>query len=181
MVNKKAISPVITTILLILVAIAAVAVVAGFIIPFVQENLRGECFEAIDQIEIDSTSKYTCYYFEDFDGEDYDHFWLNMSVKRGAKPLGIEEFRVTVYGEGRNENFKIWENQGGEPMPSEYAGKVKMLNGSVFMDVPKVGEMKTYSLNTTFKSEITSVEIAPVVKGSTPCDAVDRKNVYPCL
>jgi flagellin-like protein len=169
MVNKKAISPVITTILLILVAIAAVGVVAGFIIPFVRENLRSECFDAVDQIEIDTASKYTCYYMED------GHAILNVSVKRGAKPLGIERFMITVFGEGESDTFDVKE---GLLLPEEL-GRVRMLDGSEIIEIPKVREMKTYSLNTTL-SEITSTEIAPVVSGNVQCDAADRKNIYPC-
>lgn len=178
MMNKKAVSPVITTILLILVAMAAVGIIAGFVIPFIRENLRGDCFQAIEQIEIDAGSKYTCY--RTIAGEDGtlgtadDYFLLTVSVKRGAKPLGIESFKITVFGGGSSNSFDIREPS----TPESVAGKVAMLGGGQILEVPKVGEMRTYQFNITLP-EITSAELYPVV-GGRQCNEADRKLLYEC-
>jgi len=174
MVNKKAVSPVITTILLILVAMAAVAVVAAFIVPYVRESLRDECFSAIDQIEIDTSSKYTCYdtWTDEVSGNEYR--LVTISVKRGAKPLGIESFKITVFGGGSSNSFDIKEGT----TPESVAGTVAMLGGIPVLEVPKVSEMRTYQLNTTL-SEAASAEIYPIV-GGRQCDQADRKLLYEC-
>jgi|GEM_PF-2378482 len=110
---------------------------------------RGECFSAIDQIEIDTSSEYTCYYLED------GHAIVNLSVKRGAERLDLEGFVILIYGEGRNDRFEI-------------------------SNVPERRETITYSLTTTNLTEITSVEISPIVEGNIYCDAADRKPLHPC-
>ncbi len=166
--NKKAVSPVITTILLILVAIVAVGILSAFVKPWITENLRGDCFRTIDQIEIDTESKYTCW--QDIDGD----LILNLSVKRGSEPLGIERFIITVYGEGTSETFDIG-NGANDP-------NIAMINQpyNTPLEIPARREMRTYSLNTSFTTEITSAEIAPVVEGDTFCNAVDKKNIGKC-
>ena len=60
--TKKGLSPVITTILLILLSVTAVIIIAGVIIPFVKDSLCGEkeCFEASDQLTIDTENGYAC-------------------------------------------------------------------------------------------------------------------------
>ncbi|OGJ21124.1 hypothetical protein A3K73_08495 [Candidatus Pacearchaeota archaeon RBG_13_36_9] len=109
---------------------------------------RGDCFKAIDQIEIDTSSQYTCYYLEN------EHVILNVSVKRGSEPLQLQGFVITAFGEGKSEKFEI-------------------------SNVPERRKMTTYSLTTNL-TELTSVEIAPVVEGNIFCDAADRKVIEKC-
>lgn len=122
------------------------------------------CFEAVDQLEIDTASQYTCYYMED------GHAIVNLSVKRGPEKLDLEGFMITVFGEGESDTFEIKENTDDE--------RVSMLSGSQEIEIPKVREMKTYSLKTTL-SKVTSAEIYPVVEGRQ-CNAGGRNILYEC-
>jgi flagellin-like protein len=187
MVNKKAISPVITTILLVMISLAAVAIVASFVIPYVQDLLKqGDCFKAIDQIEIDTSSVYTCYQIFDptpADSTNGDAYTVvNMSVKRGAEALGIEQFVINVYGEGRSEKFDIKKETRMDTRILMY-GPPTLAEEKV-IEIPERRAMLTYSLNTVNVNnnltEVTSVEISPVVKGNIFCDAADRKVIEAC-
>ncbi len=176
--NKKAVSPVISTILLIVIAIAAVGILAAFIIPFVNPGEDSDCFKAIDQVDIDTTSKYTCWYHEDPDGTagtGDEYIVLNISVKRGSEPLGIERFVIAVYGDGTSETFDLG-NGANE-------ANAAMINRpyNTPLEIPARRELRTYRLKTSvFTTEITSAEISPVVQGNNFCNAVDRKNIEIC-
>jgi hypothetical protein len=168
MTNKKAISPIITTILLILISIVAVSFVAAFVIPFIKNNMNSDCFKAINQITIKTNSGFTCYHVEG--GKAV----VNVSVQRGNEPLGIETFKVTVLGEGESETFTIRNEVGRSD------GKVKMLKGmSQDIEVPKVGDMKTYVLYTDLAS-VNSVQIAAGVSGDRMCDPTEEKQIDLC-
>jgi flagellin-like protein len=177
MVNKKAISPIITTVLLIMISIAAVAIVASFVVPYIGTiGPKGDCFKAIDQIEIDTSSKYTCYYML-IDGAGNPYAVVNASIKRGAEPLGIEQFIVNVYGGGRSEKFDIKKETPTSRRILMYGSNP--VGGEQDIDIPERSEMVTYSLKTGL-TEVTSVEIAPVVKGNIFCNAADRQNIEEC-
>jgi len=185
MVNKKAISPVITTVLLIMISIAAVAIVASFVFPlFNRPGTEGECFKAVGQVSIDTSSKYTCYDVFDptpADSTNGDAYAIvNLSVKRGAEALGIEQFIITVIGGGKSESFDI--------KPGiDSTGRIEMYGATSNpsdIKIPERREMMTYSLNTTNVNEnlteITRVEIAPVIKGNIFCDATDVQVIEKC-
>jgi flagellin-like protein len=165
--NKKAISPVITTILLILISVTAVAFVASVVNPFIKEQLiRTRCFNAAKQIDIDTTSKYTCW--EEKSASD-DNIAVAVNVRRKSEALGMKKFVITVYGEGRSEKFEITE---GNTPANVFMYKVNAAwnGGSVYKEVPKVGETKTYVLGTGFK-KVDSVTIAPSIEdGTVMCD-----------
>ena len=59
---KRSQAQVITTVLLILIAIAAIAIVSGVVINFVRNRLVfTECFDTTGQLEIDADSEFTFY------------------------------------------------------------------------------------------------------------------------
>jgi flagellin-like protein len=60
--NKKAQSEVITTVLLILIAIIAVMIISGFVINFISDRFKSaDCLEVQNQITIKSNLQYTCH------------------------------------------------------------------------------------------------------------------------
>ena len=163
--RKKGISPVITTVLLILLSISAVVIIAGVIIPFIKDSLSGskECFEVIGQLEIDTESIYTCY--------DDSNNLVNLTIKRGVKEIDLEGFMIAISGGGTSETFEI---EGGE------VGNVEMLNGSSDIVIPKRGEERTYSITTTL-STLDYAEIAPIMKSGTTCEPTDKAEIEMCV
>ena len=82
--NKKAIEPVIATVLLIVITIAAVAVVIAFVVPFIREQTSGAevCFKArleITRAVLDSNAG------SDGGGE------LNVSIARGSEEFELDK------------------------------------------------------------------------------------------
>ncbi len=104
--SKKAVSPVITTVFLILLSILAVFLIAGVVIPFVRNSLSEskECFDTLDQLEINTESGYTCYYV----GEDGKAI-ANLTIKRGMKEIGLGGFIISVSDGATSKSFKITE------------------------------------------------------------------------
>jgi len=162
--ERKALSPVITTVLLILVSVTAIVIISGVIIPFVRDSLSGskECFETADQLEID-TASVTCYY------EDAGEMIAKITIKRGVKETEIERFKISVFGGGSSDSFDIKTGETG----------VKMLDDSTEIEIPDPGEEKTYSL-TTDLTTIESAEVYPVMKSGRLCDSTNRAYIGAC-
>jgi flagellin-like protein len=61
--NKRGISPVIATILLILITVAAVSILWAFVIPMIRENTETAtvCFDAQQQMQIETANGKTCF------------------------------------------------------------------------------------------------------------------------
>jgi len=59
-INKKAVSPVVATILLVLISIMAVAIIAAVIIPFIENMLEGgaSCVDMLDKVRVQEESCY---------------------------------------------------------------------------------------------------------------------------
>ena len=86
--NKKGISAVVATVLIILITVAAVTIIWAAIIPMIQEQIGGstECFDA--QAAITVSSDYTC----------FNSTGIKVQVHRGVgdyELLGLEIFTAT--------------------------------------------------------------------------------------
>jgi len=168
--NKKAISPIIATILLILLSVAAVLLIANIIVPFVRNTLDENkmCFDASDQIKIDTESDYTCY-LENAEGD----FVVNVTIQRGTKEIEIDGFLIGVSGEAIGKSYEV---KAGE------STDVEMLDGSTNLELPGKGGSRTYSI-TIPKTEIPdigSILIAPIVNDKT-CKESDEAGINLCI
>lgn len=169
--RKKGVSPLITTVLLIIISITAVVVISTIVIPFVRDSLTNskECFEVLDQITIDTetmcgSSMCTCYY-----NQSADDLVVNVSIKRGPKEADLDRFKISVSGQGTSSIFDI---KTGEP-------GVRMLDGSTTIQIPEAGGMRTYSLNKTLRG-VSHVEVYPVLKSGNVCDLADKAEIESC-
>jgi flagellin-like protein len=163
---KKGISPVIATILLVVISVVAVMIIAGIVIPFVRDSpdRAKKCFEAVEAVEIVS-SEYTCYY------NISTIRMFNISVKRKMKDVELEGFILAVSGGGEGETFEIKEGT---------VENVRMINGSSILIIPARGETKTYSMNSSL-TVIDYAEIAPILKGGDVCDATGISDLEECI
>ena len=60
--EKRGVAPVVATVLLIALTIAAISLIAGFIIPFVKNSLSNtECVKYRDYFKFDESFEYNCY------------------------------------------------------------------------------------------------------------------------
>ena len=84
--NKKAISAVVATVLIILITVAAVTIIWAAIIPMINDQLnKGTvCLDAMSALTI--KGEYTCY-----DGAD-----LHLQVSYGSKDVNLEGIQVLI-------------------------------------------------------------------------------------
>ena len=61
-IKKKGISEVVATMLLVLLAVLGVTIIAGFVVPYIKDNLSSTgCFKARDYYKFDNSFGFNCY------------------------------------------------------------------------------------------------------------------------
>jgi len=153
--NKRGISQVVVTILLILIGIVAVSIVSVVIIGFTRDSLDNDCLSMLGKVEID-TGAYACY-----DSSD-----VKLSIK--LKEVEVKGFIVNIYGDGKSQRFEF-DASGGTG--------VAMLDGGSF-ELPGKGEERTYVLSTTLTTP-GSAELGFLTEGGDTCEAGSAE-LYPC-
>lgn len=127
MVNKKGIEPVIATVLLIVITIAAVALIIAFVVPFVQQQLATAdlCYKA-NGIQLDSTA--TCY-----NG-------TNVTLKlvwSGNEALNLTRIRLSISNATKTNSFvlegkeNVPENPGEERTVTQDSGLINPTTVSI--------------------------------------------------
>jgi len=126
--DKKGISPVIATVLLVLVTFIAVGIVWGFILPMIKGNLEesGGCFKLRDYAEV-VEGEYTC----------FNSSGTKVMIKRGMANHTIKGFRLSIVAAGEAKLYDI----------TEYSTGIKMWQQSTYtedIELPDLGEARTY-------------------------------------
>ncbi len=167
-INEKGISPVVTTVLLILVSISAVIVIAGIIVPYVRSLLgeSKECFATLEQLSINTESGYTCYYK---DGGDKI---ATITIERGTKDIDITGFLIRISGGGIGKRFEVKEGQNPDSVVMRH-------DSSSQLEIPGLGEEITYNFTTTL-DEIEYVEVAPIMGSGNTCEPTDKADIFMC-
>lgn len=166
---KRGVSPVIATVLLIVVTLVAVSLVALFVIPFVKDNLDNSkgCFDVLDDITLNNAG-YTC---------------SNASATGGRTGFSVQinndnivGFKVILFKEGAANSYSV---ENGSKMDN-----IRMLNkdfGNVgdtnTIEVPGKGSVRTY----VAKGEYTRVEVNPILITGDICDAKETIEVPRCF
>jgi flagellin-like protein len=154
--NKKGVSDVVTTVVLIAMTIMVV-LVAGFAIQkFVLKQTEDSkaCFNSFGKLALDP--QYTC--FNSTAGELY------FSIKR--ENISLDGILVSVVGETRSMEFHILDSMGfvNESL-SDFAG-------STLVIAPALNGAKTYLLNTSYIGIPKEIGIYPVFLGKQ-CEKSD--------
>lgn len=159
--DKRGISPVIATILLILITVAAVSILAAFIYPMIKENTETAtvCFDAQQQVQIETANGRTC-----FNQTSYN---VSVQIKKnpGTQSSEVTDVQIILTDTEGNTIAKLISKDA--------------LNSKT---LPSDNEAKTFIVNSSNKN-ITKVAIAPIVKtGNTenPCDAGQAVNLPAC-
>jgi hypothetical protein len=95
--NKRAISAIVATVLIILISVAAVTIIWVTIIPMIQNNL--DVIDADVQLNVVSSEGYTAY--------DSVTNMLTVQVKRGADEEVIDEIKITIQFYGGDSLFEV--------------------------------------------------------------------------
>lgn len=174
--SKSGLSIVIATVLMILVTIVAAGIIAGFVVPFVRDNLEGStaCLDYIDYFGFEekfvvggAEYRYNC-----FDSTSNNS---GVSVKTksvsGDIAKNIAGFELIFNNEEGSEkvsvrngetNSKIW-NLGAENKE---------------LEVPQPGEKMSYVYDGG--KRFSSVDIAPVLKSGKICEKTDSITIINC-
>jgi len=131
--QKKGLSEIISTVLLILISVVAVSILAYVLIPMIKEWTSGssECFNALDKIKIVNKG-FTCY--DSGNGEAS----FTVSLANDVKIKGIA---ASIGSEGSSKVFEIYNSSTNED--------IKMYNGDYGeeLELPNPGEERTYIIN----------------------------------
>jgi len=161
--GKRGLSAVVATVLLILLSLAAVSIIAGFVIPFARDSLDegGACFDLLGDLQIADTG-YNCYAENPDNQGDYRS---GFSVR--VENENIIGFRVGLTRSGSSSAYILTDE-------TEESEITKIGPGSF---IPGVGEVRTYF----YEGIIDKVEIAPLTVGENSCDISDSIKLKECV
>jgi len=171
--TKKGLSPVVATLALVMITVAAAVFIAGFVVPLVKNSLNEgtECLGYEDYFTFYEEFDYNCYKIENrVDGKDYIYaFSIEAQTVPQEKLDEIGALRIQFLGDGESWGISVADALGAD---SETGG-IRMLDaGLPELTVPEKGGVKTYVYNSSV--ELDSVEIYPVLKNGRICEQSDR-------
>lgn len=167
-INKKGISNVIASVILIALTIVALVVIAQFVIPFVKNNLQksGECLDYQRYFVLDNSFKYNC---------KKNGLGYVISVRaEGQKELEdkVAGLKLVLYGGAIITPLEIKDD--------------KSINQTFFMidsgnfKVPKTGEIRSYAYNVS--NNFDRVEVYTLLKSGRTCETPsDQVTLGACI
>ena len=160
--NKRAQGEIITTVLLILVGIAAIALVSTFVINMVRDNLKStDCFKTTGQLKINTDDGFT---------------WANstqvsVSIERGEKDFNLTGISVSL---GNGAESKAYIIKIGATIAKMYN------NASAPVSLPSPSETKTYLIDTTGGiTGINQVKAVPIIYPEQRCNEGSAESTIP--
>jgi len=170
--NKRGISTVIATVLIILITVVAAAVLYRSIMSFVKIGPEStSCVPYREYLKFDTSMDYNCY---------DSNSRLGFSIKALADNTDQQEitnFSVKFIGDGVTKTVKV----GAGASTSSASGEVRMLDSSIAkIAVPASGETQTYVFNTGGEN-YSRVEVYPVLLNGKICDRSDSIDLEFCL
>jgi len=169
--NKKGVSGIVTTVLLILVGITAVALIVAFLIPFIRGNLdeSRECFNVLGKAEV-VVGANTCY-----DAADES---VRVRISRTySDEVGVQGFAVVLGNEGRSKRYDV--------VGGTNSSLIKELGGnySDTLALPREGEQRThvFDVSSDFSGEaVSAVELSPVLEDGGICTGATPVTLPEC-
>jgi hypothetical protein len=161
---NRAQSQIISSLLLILLVLAATAIIAGVVMSLVKKNLsQSDCLDVAGKIEI--SDGYTCYNTDSSPKE------MQIQVHIQSIRDMIDGFAIEIGGATTN-SYKILNNS--------YITGVEMCNQSAALYLPGNNEERTYTISLAEKPS--SVRVYPILKGGRLCESSDRTNdIQECI
>ncbi len=160
--NKKGISAIVATVLIILITVAAVTIIWAAIIPMISNQLESGtiCLDAVSAVQLKDEG-YTCYSTTNNSYKGFTDYNVTFQVGRTAKDFDLNALQVliSVGGDTSTQTYKLSD---GELGPNS-AG-VFVVNGSNY-------------------NEATKIQIAPIVGvgvSENICDISATKTLTEC-
>ena len=158
---KKGLSSVVATTLIVLLTVTAAIIIAGYVIPLVENNLKEgtECFEYKDYFYFEEDFGYNCY------NDSLYAISVGANFQEPRIRKGIKGFRLAFTKSDESNAINVEEGQ-------LKTGEIRMLNSSINnLIIPKSGEVRTYVYQSPM--EFQSVKIYPLLKSGRVCDEND--------
>jgi flagellin-like protein len=99
--NKKGISAVVATVLIILITVAAVTIIWAAVIPMIKDQTTGGtvCLDAVSQVSIETDGGFTCW--------DSSTNTVNVQVSRGAGDFNLDSIQFIVSTGGNTNSTEV--------------------------------------------------------------------------
>jgi flagellin-like protein len=154
MLDKKSQSEVITTVLLILVAIIAVMIISGFVINFINNQLKSsDCLEVQNKIAIKSSLQYTCH-----------------NITGNYTLVQIEIGDIKNITSGFQINLDVSGSTTSTNVPSTN-GTISLLSGGNARMPQGIGGVETYKIVNT-KGIPDTIRVIPILSDGRACTQV---------
>ncbi len=161
--NKKGISAIVATVLIILITVAAVTIIWAAIIPMISNQLdKGTvCLDAVSQVQLVDAG-YTC------KGTNN----ISLQIKHGAKDFKLADIQVLVSAGGSTQSFSL------------VNATTTLVPTDTIIALPGPNEEKHYVIDTTsIAGDVDKVQIAPIVgigNIEESCDISATKTLVEC-
>lgn len=168
MFNKKGVSEVIATVLIVLVTIAAFVIIGGFVIPFVKDNLSksSDCLDYKEYFKFNNEFGLNCYRLSG--ANDKVYIFSVGSAKAGENLSG---FYISLYDRNNEAVKRIGLVKSGFEGLSNY-------NSEQDNSLPLSGKVRTYKYQDTVY--YARAEIRAIVDSGQICAVSDSINILPC-
>lgn len=170
----RGLSDVLATVLLISLTIAAVGIIVGFIVPFVNKSLGStNCFEFRDYFRFEESFDYNCFY------NDADNKIYSLTVRPQADNSSSDKiigFDLRFFGLSTASTTSVRTD-------GTSSSGISMLN-SIPIQIPQSGglySVLTYNYTTDVNTDYNKVEIYPVIEKGKICEASDSINLARCI
>lgn len=168
--KKKGLSPVVATVALVMITVAAAFFISGFVVPFVKNQLSSgtECVGYEEYFTFYEEFEFNCY--KSVGGRVLTGLSIQAKSASDEKVENIKGIRIQFLREGESIGVDI---VAGAPANS---GNLRMLNKSVgVLSVPERGGVKTYVYNSS--ASFDSVELYPILKNGRICGLTDKMKI----
>lgn len=165
MIVKRGVSPVIATVLLLVLTLVSVSILAAFVVPFVNQSLKGSesCLEIFGDLKFDETG-YNCYATNPSSFENRTGLSVQISDNK------VVGFKTVMFLLGDSEPYDIKSGSKHE--------NIRALSGDFnqSLGVPSKGGVRTYVFNGTYDRAY----IYPILKSGKQCDESDDIRLVQC-
>ena len=156
--NKKAISTIIASVLMIALVLVLGGVVWSVVNNLVSEQLEsaGSCYEVFDKVSLNS--RYTC----------WNNSGNEVRFSINVKDIELQELVIAISGEGNTKSYTLGRDS--------HQGNVDTWpTASGAPRIPGNNSGRSYVVTGDFTSKPDSIQIFPVI-GNNQCDAADTLN-----
>lgn len=167
MIFRKAVSPVVATVLLLVLTIVIGGIVFSVVVPFVNNSLgeSKECLDIFEGVEFPE-SQFNCYIVSPTGGTNETGFSVKVNKE------GISAVRIGLIDSKGNsdvlEIFQGFSDLSLKPMGGAYNGVITF---------PAISGQRTYVVNKLYNK----AEISALTSSGDVCSVADKIEIEPCI